>query len=225
MGKLPGSVCRCERLQRGAICLNQSGISIHLYPCQFITPQLSSVKDTRGMPDYEFQCSNRVFFVFPAQNKFPRISGKKRFTFSGACFTGKQMWIIGCFNGFGWRRNQFSSKWPHLGTRFKRIRVYNGLKAFCDNKLNFMHGCWNTTFPCLCSRSHTSPEEKTAQLQHTRRNRMFFFLPRTDGCQEYLLPQNDTVLMNLTHRVTELTPQALLLYSDAKSDLWNLRCD
>lgn len=53
----------------------------------------------------------------------------------------------------------------------------------------------------------------------------FFFLQRTDGCQEYLLPQNDTVLINLTHRVTELTPQALLLYSDAKSDLWNLKCD
>lgn len=45
---------------------------------------------------------------------------------------------------------------------------------------------------------------------------------RTDGCQEYLLHQNHTVLINLTHKVTELTPQALLLYSEwlVEFEMW-----
>lgn len=48
------SVCRCEWLQRGAICRDQSGISVHLYPRQFITTQLSSVEDLWEMQDYVF---------------------------------------------------------------------------------------------------------------------------------------------------------------------------
>lgn len=140
----------------------------------------------------------------------------------GACFTEKPREWLDILTVFVGDKAGCSPKWPHLGPRFKRITVENGLKAFCDNKLNFMHDCWNTTFPCLCSRTHshthTGPEEKTAQLQQKQNG---FLFQRTDGCQEYLLPQNDTLLINLNLRVAELTPRALLLYSDAKSDLWN----
>lgn len=48
------SVCRCEWLLCGAICPDQSGISVHLYPRQFITPQLSGVGDMWEMQDYVF---------------------------------------------------------------------------------------------------------------------------------------------------------------------------
>lgn len=76
-------------------------------------------------------------------------------------------------------------------------------------------------FPCVCTLTHTHWDTCKASgvnctaAAHTQRNRLLFF-QRTDGCQEYTLPQNDAVLINLTYRVTELTPQAVLLYFGGK---------
>lgn len=102
----------------------------------------------------------------------------------------------------------------YLGTRIKRIIVWQGLKAFCDNKLNITHECWNTTFVCTCTHRDTckaSGVNCTAGVQ-SHRNRLVSF-QRTDGCQEYTSPKtNDVILINLTNSETELSHQAAVRY-------------
>ncbi len=103
----------------------------------------------------------------------------------------------------------FSSKWSHLGIRIKRITVWKGLKAFCDNKLNITRDCWNITFHVYAHKhTHidTQRERETCKASgvictsaaSSQRNKLVSF-QRTDGCQEYAFPQNQWRYLNSSH--------------------------
>lgn len=76
-------------------------------------------------------------------------------------------------------------------------------------------------FSCVCTFTHMPRHTQGLGIElhscSTQSEKHTVFLFRwTDGCREYTLPQNDAVLINLTYRVTELTPQAALLCFGSK---------